>query len=63
MKKLLAILLTCVMLLSLSATAFADDDVTLTHWSIATESDSSHQAFVDAIAAFEAAHPGGLSFP
>ena len=39
-------------------TAFADDDVTLTLWSIATESDSSHQAFVDAIAAFEADHPG-----
>ena len=37
--------------------AFADD-VTLTLWSIATESDSSHQAFVDGIAAFEAEHPG-----
>nr|MCR5136281.1 extracellular solute-binding protein [Oscillospiraceae bacterium] len=34
------------------------EEVTLTLWSIATESDSSHQAFIDAIAAFEAAHPG-----
>ena len=57
MKKLLAILLAAVMVLSLSAAAFAED-VTLTLWSIATESDSSHQAFIDAIAAFEAAHPG-----
>ncbi len=36
----------------------AGEEVTLTLWSIATESDSSHQAFIDAIAAFEAAHPG-----
>ena len=31
---------------------------TLTLWSIATESDSSHQAFIDAIAAFQRTHPG-----
>ena len=36
----------------------AAEETVLTLWSIATESDSSHQAFIDAIAAFEAAHPG-----
>ena len=58
MKKLLALLLAALMLLSVP-TAFAENEeqVTLTLWSIATESDSSHQAFVDAIAAYEAAHP------
>ncbi len=56
MKKLCAILLAAAMLLAMTS-AFADD-VTLTLWSIATESDSSHQAFVDAIAQFEANHPG-----
>ena len=56
MKKLCAILLAAAMLLAMTS-AFADD-VTLTLWSIATESDSSHQAFVDAIAEFEANHPG-----
>ncbi len=62
MKKRLALLMALAMVFSLccfsAPTAFADDDVTLTLWSIATESDSSHQAFVDAIAAFEADHPG-----
>ena len=62
MKKRLALLMALVMVFSLccfsAPTAFADDDVTLTLWSIATESDSSHQAFVDGIAAFEAEHPG-----
>ena len=62
MKKIIALVLTVMMLASLftvgGVTAFADDDVTLTLWSIATESDSSHQAFVDGIAAFEADHPG-----
>ena len=61
MKKRLALLMALVMVFSLccfsAPTAFADD-VTLTLWSIATESDSSHQAFVDGIAAFEAEHPG-----
>ena len=56
MKKLLAVLLTALMLLSL-VSAFAEEQITLQLWSIATESDSSHQAFVDAIAAFEADHP------
>ena len=56
MKKFLAILLTALMLLS-AISALAEDQITLQLWSIATESDSSHQAFVDAIAAFEAEHP------
>ena len=62
MKKRLALLMALVMMFSLccfsAPAAFADDEVTLTLWSIATESDSSHQAFVDGIAAFEAEHPG-----
>ena len=62
MKKRLALLMALVMVFSLccvsAPSAFAADDVTLTLWSIATESDSSHQAFVDGIAAFEAEHPG-----
>ena len=61
MKKRLPLLMALVMVFSLfcvgAPAAFADD-VTLTLWSIATESDSSHQAFVDGIAAFEAEHPG-----
>ena len=61
MKKRLALLMALVMVFSLfcvgAPAAFADD-VTLTLWSIATESYSSHQAFVDGIAAFEAEHPG-----
>ena len=61
MKKRLALLMALVMVFSLfcvgAPAAFADD-VTPTLWSIATESDSSHQAFVDGIAAFEAEHPG-----
>ncbi|MBQ6373310.1 MAG: extracellular solute-binding protein [Clostridia bacterium] len=56
MKKLLVVLLAAAMLLSMCS-AFAED-ITLNLWSIATESDSSHQAYVDAIAAFEADHPG-----
>jgi len=56
MKKLLVMLLAGVMLLSM-VSALAEEPITLQLWSIATESDSSHQAFVDAIAAFEAEHP------
>ena len=55
MKKFLALALALTML-SIAALALAEP-VTLTLWSIATESDSSHQSFIDAIAAFEAAHP------
>ena len=55
MKKFLAILLAALMMLSVAA--LAEEQITLQLWSIATESDSSHQAYVDAIAAFEADHP------
>ena len=55
MKKFLAILLAALMVLSVAA--LAEEQITLQLWSIATESDSSHQAYVDAIAAFEADHP------
>lgn len=57
MKKLLSILLAAIMVLSM-VSAVAEEEITLTLWSIATESDSSHQSFIDAIAAFEAANPG-----
>ena len=56
MKKLVALMLAAVMLLGI-ASAVAED-VTLNLWTIAVESDSSYQTFIDAIAAFEAAHPG-----
>ena len=56
MKKLVALMLTAIMLLGITS-AFAED-TTLTLWSIAVESDSSYQSYIDAIAAFEAAHPG-----
>ena len=55
MKKLLALALALVMLCA-AALAMAEQ-VTLNLWSIATASDSSYQAFVDAIAAYEAEHP------
>ena len=57
MKKALALVLAVLMLMGIAATAMAEEQITLQLWSIATESDSSHQAFVDAIAAFEADHP------
>ena len=56
MKKLVALMLAAIMLLGI-ASAVAED-VTLNLWTIAVESDSSYQTFIDAIAAFEAAHPG-----
>ncbi len=56
MKKLLAILLTALFVMSM-VSAMAEEQITLQLWSIATESDSSHEAFVNAIAAFEAEHP------
>ncbi|MBQ8129210.1 MAG: extracellular solute-binding protein, partial [Clostridia bacterium] len=55
MKKILALALALTILCAASL-ALAEP-ITLQLWSIATESDSSHQAFVDAIAAYEAEHP------
>ena len=46
MKKIFALVLALCMVFSLCAISASADDVTLTLWSIATESDSSHQAFV-----------------
>ena len=54
MKKLVALVLAAVMLLSL-ASAFAE---TVTLWCIATESDANRPAYEAAIAAVEAAHEG-----
>ncbi len=56
MKKLVALMLTAVMLLGI-ASAFAED-ITLNLWTIAVESDASYETFTNAIADFEAAHPG-----
>ena len=56
MKKLLGILLSALLLLTM-VSAVAEEQITLTLWSIATESDSSHQSFIDAIAAYEDANP------
>ena len=56
MKKLVALMLAAIMVLGI-ASAIAED-VTLNLWTIAVESDSSYQTFIDGIAAFEAAHPG-----
>ena len=58
MKKFLALLLALCMIFALCACGQKDNRTVITLWSIATESDSSHQAFIDAIAAFEAEHPG-----
>lgn len=55
MKKTLVVALALTML-CVASLALAEP-ITLQLWSIATESDSSHQAFVDAIAAYEAEHP------
>lgn len=54
MKKVLALVLAAIMLLSVGS-AFADKD-TLTLWSIAVEGDSNYQAYQDAIAAFNASN-------
>jgi len=57
MKKLVALALAAVMLLSLTA-AFADGEKTVIKmWCIATESDANRPAYEKAIAAYEAAHP------
>ena len=54
MKKVLALVLATIMLLSV-ASAFAEPE-TLTLWSIAVEGDANYQAYQDAIAAFNAAN-------
>ena len=56
MKKLVALMLAAIMVLGI-ASAIAED-VTLNLWTIAVESDSSYETFINAIADFEAAHPG-----
>ena len=57
MKKILALALALCMIFALCACGQKDNRTVITLWSIATESDSSHQAFIDAIAAFEKEHP------
>ncbi len=57
MKKVFALVLALALMLGCVSFASADDKVTLTLWSIAVESDASYQSYIDAIAAFEAAHP------
>lgn len=62
-KKVVSLLLCITMLLTLGAcskdkeTSGSGDQVTLTLWSIATESDGFHHAFKQAVADYEAAHP------
>ena len=56
MKKFFALALAAVMLLGL-VPAFAEEEITLTMWCIATESDANRPAYEAAIAEFEAAHP------
>ena len=62
MKKVLAIALALCMVFTLVPAAFAaglptDEDITLTMWCIATESDANRPAYEKAVAEFEAAHP------
>ncbi len=62
MKKVIALLLAAlaaVSTVSCAAAETSDDSqqITLTLWSIATESDNYHQPYLHAIADFEAAHP------
>jgi len=56
MKKLVALVLAAVMLLSLTS-VFAEEQKVITMWCIATESDANRPAYEAAIAAVEAAHP------
>ena len=57
MKKILAVVLAAVMLLSLASAAMAEEKTVLTMWCIATESDANRPAYEQAIAEFQAAHP------
>lgn len=56
MKKLLAILLTALFVLT-AVSALAEEQTVLTLWCIATESDANRPGYEAAIAEFEAAHP------
>ncbi len=56
MKKLLALVLAAIMLLSLTS-AFAEEQKVITMWCIATESDANRPAYEAAIKAVEEAHP------
>ena len=56
MKKLVALVLAAIMLLSLTS-VFAEEQKVITMWCIATESDANRPAYEAAIAAVEAAHP------
>ena len=56
MKKLLAIVLTALFVLSMCS-ALAEEQTTITMWCIATESDANRPAYEAAIAEYEAAHP------
>ena len=56
MKKIVALALAAIMLLSMSQ-VLAEEKTVLTMWCIATESDANRPAYEQAIAEFEAAHP------
>ena len=56
MKKIVALALAAIMLLSMTQ-VFAEEKTVLTMWCIATESDANRPAYEQAIAEFEAAHP------
>lgn len=65
-KRIPALLLTVMMVLTMltgcgdssEKESSSGDETTLTMWTIATESDSFHKPYLDAIAEFEKAHPG-----
>ena len=56
MKKVLSLILAVMMMMTL-VSAFAEEEITLTLWCIATESDANRPGYEAAIAEFEAAHP------
>ena len=57
MKKLLAILLTALFVLTMCSAMAEEEKTVLTMWCIATESDANRPAYEAAIAEFEEAHP------
>ena len=57
MKKFLALALVAIMMLCLVPVHAEEEEITLTMWCIATESDANRPAYEAAIAEFEAAHP------